>query len=87
MNFEIKAAKPRPTHISPGKSVYPWHQLQPGQGFFVPDEDVERKASGLKTTAYQWARRHSKPTNYQAWRHCEDGVDGVWIQLGDEVES
>ena len=86
MNFEIKPAKPRPTHISPGKSVYPWHLLQPGQGFFIPDEGTERKASSIKTTAYQWARRHDKPRDYQAWRETQDGVDGVWIQLGDAAE-
>ena len=87
MNFEIKPAKPRPAHISPGKSVYPWHLLQWGQGFFIPDEGTERKASSIKTTAYQWARRHDKPRDYQAWRETQNGVDGVWIQLGEGVES
>lgn len=86
MTFKIKPAKPRPTHVSPGRPMYPWHLLQPGQGFFVPDEGTERKATTLKSAAYQWARRRGKPTNYQAWRHTEDGVDGVWIQLGDAAE-
>ena len=85
MNFKIEAAVDKPYTSHPGKSIYPWADVEVGQGFHVPDrvEDgntIKRKPNDLKTSAKQWAKRANKEVDWDAVRydHPENGP-GVQI--------
>ena len=46
MNFKIEAAVEKPHTSHPGKSLYPWADIEVGQGIHVPDRVVKTNLKG-----------------------------------------
>jgi hypothetical protein len=63
------------------KNNYPWSNLQPGEGFFVPCVDVWRvREEGLKAAIS--LRLYHRPFAFPA---IKQGALGVWFGLRQRV--
>lgn len=57
------------------KICYPWSQLKPGEGFFIPAIDTEKaRELGLRAAVGQRLRIKAVPC-------IKDGLIGVWFFL------
>lgn len=57
------------------KLNYPWSNLKPGEGFFVPAIDTEKaRELGLRAAVAQRLRIKATPV-------IKDGLIGVWFYL------
>tara|TARA_R110000751_G_scaffold11375_1_gene40320 strand:- start:2103 stop:2381 length:279 start_codon:yes stop_codon:yes gene_type:complete len=86
IKFDIKEAVERPYTSHPGKSLYPWKDVEVGKGFHVIDRIVDgsskkRHPGDIRNSATQWSKRSGNDTfEWQAFRydHPENGP-GVQI--------
>ena len=54
MNFKIEAAVEKPYTSHPGKSLYPWADIEVGQGIHVPDRVVRKEKENWSTDNVVW---------------------------------
>ena len=85
MTIKIDKAVKKPYSSHPGKSLYPWADVEVGQGFHVPDRVVDgapikRRPGDIKNSAVQHAKRHENNTEWEAFRYDHpEGGPGVQI--------